>query len=57
MAMMTLLNSSERDLEEWHSLFSLADPRLKLVNITRSPGSALSVMELALDGAERIEHL
>ncbi|KAI1845066.1 hypothetical protein JX266_008859 [Neoarthrinium moseri] len=48
-AMMTLLNSSERDLDAWKSLFYEADPSLKLVKVTTPAASALSVMELQLD--------
>ncbi|KAI0158046.1 S-adenosyl-L-methionine-dependent methyltransferase [Hypoxylon sp. FL1284] len=47
-AMMALFNSVERDLEDWKVLFHMADPDLKLVNVTKPPGSALAVMELRL---------
>jgi hypothetical protein len=46
--MMSLLNSSERDLGGWQALFHQADPRLRLLNITKPLGSALAIMELEL---------
>jgi 6-hydroxytryprostatin B O-methyltransferase len=48
MAMMSLLNSSERDLDSWLALFHEADPRLRLVKVVQPLGSALSIMELEL---------
>ncbi|KAI1135569.1 S-adenosyl-L-methionine-dependent methyltransferase [Hypoxylon sp. FL0543] len=48
-AMMALFNSVERDLEAWKELFGLADPKLKLVNVTKPLGSALALMELRLE--------
>ncbi|KAI1206848.1 S-adenosyl-L-methionine-dependent methyltransferase [Annulohypoxylon truncatum] len=48
-AMMALFNSVERDLKDWKELFRMADPQLKLVNVTSPIGSALAVMELALE--------
>ncbi|XXH00913.1 Pre-mRNA-splicing factor sap61 [Hypoxylon texense] len=50
-AMMALFNSVERDLEDWKELFHMADPGLKLVNVTKPLGSALAVMELRLEQA------
>ena len=48
MAMMSLLNSCERDLKGWLALFQQASPALRLVNVTQHPESALAVMELEL---------
>ncbi|KAI1091752.1 S-adenosyl-L-methionine-dependent methyltransferase [Rostrohypoxylon terebratum] len=48
-AMMALFNSVERDLKDWKELFRMADPKLRLVNVTNPIGSALAVMELALE--------
>ncbi|KAI1372798.1 S-adenosyl-L-methionine-dependent methyltransferase [Hypoxylon crocopeplum] len=48
-AMMALFNSVERDLDDWKELFRMADPKLKLVNVTQPLGSALAVMELRLE--------
>ncbi|KAI1442978.1 S-adenosyl-L-methionine-dependent methyltransferase [Annulohypoxylon stygium] len=48
-AMMALFNSVERDLKGWKELFRMADPKLRLVNVTNPIGSALAVMELALE--------
>ncbi|KAK7958690.1 hypothetical protein PG988_013538 [Apiospora saccharicola] len=46
MAMMILLNSRERSLSDWISLFHDADSSLELVNVTKPEDSALSLMEL-----------
>lgn len=46
---MALFNSVERDLKGWKELFRMADPKLRLVNVTNPIGSALAVMELALE--------
>ncbi|KAK6840729.1 sterigmatocystin 8-O-methyltransferase [Apiospora arundinis] len=46
MAMMILLNSRERSLSDWISLFHDSDPSLELVKVTKPEGSALSLMEL-----------
>ncbi|KAK4500110.1 hypothetical protein PRZ48_008296 [Zasmidium cellare] len=46
--MWALLNGRERDLDAWTKLFSMADPRLKLVSAVTPEGSALAVMELQL---------
>lgn len=48
-AMMALFNSVERDLDDWKELFRMADPKLKLVNVTQPFGSALAVMEIRLE--------
>lgn len=47
--MMALFNSVERDLDDWKELFRMADPKLKLVNVTQPFGSALAVMEIRLE--------
>ena len=44
--MMTCCNSRERTAEQFETLFAAADPRLKLVNIHRVPGSPLGIMEV-----------
>jgi hypothetical protein len=43
--MKQLFNSKERDAKEWEALFSAADPRFQLQQITCSPGSILAVIE------------
>lgn len=43
--MLELLNSSEREADDWVSLFERADLRFKFVDIKRPPGSALSFIE------------
>jgi hypothetical protein len=44
--MKQLFNSRERTAEEWRRLFKEADIRFCLEEITTSPGSALSVIEV-----------
>ena len=51
MQMMTVCNSRERTAEEFEGLFHKADSRLKLVNIHRTPGSAMAIMEVRLSGS------
>ncbi|PLN82616.1 S-adenosyl-L-methionine-dependent methyltransferase [Aspergillus taichungensis] len=46
--MMSLCNAAERDMNAWTALFNRTDPRLRLVNVVKPTGSALSVMELQL---------
>ncbi|KAI0020335.1 S-adenosyl-L-methionine-dependent methyltransferase [Xylariomycetidae sp. FL0641] len=48
-SMMSLYNSAERDLDDWKVLFREVDPELKLINVTKPPGSSLSIMELGLE--------
>lgn len=48
MEMMLTYNAIERDLEGWKALFAMTDERLKLQRVITPPGSAHSVMELAL---------
>lgn len=48
MGMMQLFNSLERDLEEWNSIFSAVDSRLKLNNVDQPWGSSMSVLDLVL---------
>ena len=43
---MTANNSRERTAEEFEGLFKAADPRLRLVDIHRTPGSPLSIIEV-----------
>ena len=44
--MMTTFNAKEREIEDWTSLFAQADPRLKLHNVIRPPGSVNSILEV-----------
>ncbi|KAF9891429.1 hypothetical protein FE257_004285 [Aspergillus nanangensis] len=53
MAMMMMLNSRERDLSEWRTLFHQVDPRLRLVSTCKPLESSLSVTVLELTGSER----
>ncbi|KAI9727413.1 MAG: hypothetical protein M1834_008419 [Cirrosporium novae-zelandiae] len=47
--MMTTFNSREREVEDWAAIFAKADPRLKLRNTIRPPGSINSVMEVVFE--------
>lgn len=50
--MLTNFNSKERDIEDWRSLFTKADPRLKLRKVTKPPGSVNSIVEAVLEEVE-----
>lgn len=50
MQMMIMHNALERDEDEWRALFAQTDQRLRLAGICTPPGSALSLIELVLDG-------
>jgi 6-hydroxytryprostatin B O-methyltransferase len=54
MNMMISFNGGERDLDDWKSLFKMADSRLGLRYIVKPPGFALSIMELDLRGPDSI---
>ena len=45
LAMKQNQNSKERDADEWVELFTMADSRFKVVQITSPPQSALSIIE------------
>ncbi len=47
--MMTTFNANEREIEDWTSLFAQADPRLKLHDVIRPPGSVNSILEIIFD--------
>ena len=49
LTMMQAFNSKERDLEGWKDLLAAADPILQLVSVNQPYGSAMSVLEVALD--------
>lgn len=49
MTMIQAFNSKERDLDDWKDLLAIADPKLQLVRVVRPFGSAMSVIELAVD--------
>lgn len=50
MTMLQTFNSKERDLDDWKALLAGADVGLHLVNVIQPFGSALSVLEVTLDG-------
>ena len=47
--MMTLLNATEREYEEWIDLFAKVDSRLKIKSVARPDGSLMSIIEVILD--------
>jgi 6-hydroxytryprostatin B O-methyltransferase len=47
--MLLLLNSKQRDFEQWNALFKAADPRLTIKNVNTPPGSIMSFIEVVLD--------
>ncbi len=49
MTMIQAFNSKERGMEDWGYLLGLADSRLKLAGVVQPFGSAMSVLEVALD--------
>lgn len=50
MQMMVMHNALERDHAEWSRLLAQTDSHLRLVAIRTPPGSALSIIEVVLDG-------
>ena len=49
--MMALQNGKERDLADWKKLFSEADSRLSIVNVSQPAGSVLGLLEVRLGDA------
>ena len=49
LTMLQAFNSKERHLDDWKDLLALADPRLKLIHVVQPFGSAMSVLEVAVD--------
>lgn len=49
MQMMTQFGSKERTLDDWETLFKIADSSLKIVNLVQPPGSADTFLELKKD--------
>ena len=49
LTMAQAFNSKERDLDDWNDLLAAADPKLQLVRVVQPFGSAMSVLEVALD--------
>ena len=50
LTMMQVFNSHERDLEQWTALLRAADERLRLRRVIEPFGSAMSLLEVELDG-------
>ncbi|KAK4122080.1 S-adenosyl-L-methionine-dependent methyltransferase [Parathielavia appendiculata] len=55
LTMMQAFNSKERSLDDFEYLLGLADPRAKLVGVVQPLGSAMSVLEVALDPERGME--
>ena len=51
--MLQLLNSNQRDAEEWQDLFRKADERFEFVGIRKPAGAALSLIEAYWKGEEK----
>jgi len=51
MAMLATFNASERTANDWERLFKLADARFVFVSTTKQAGCALSLVEVAWNGA------
>jgi hypothetical protein len=49
MEMMLCHSAVERDVEGWNELFAKTDKPLKMQSTVTPPGSAQSIMELALE--------
>lgn len=49
MTMIQAFNSKERDLDGWKDLLVATDPKLQLVGVNQPYGSAMSILEVALD--------
>ena len=49
-AMLQLMDGAERDLTQWESLLREADPRLRILGVSRPEGSLLSLLDVRLDG-------
>ena len=47
--MMAILNSKDRSYEDWVSLLALADKRLKLVNVKKTPNKVQSIIEILME--------
>jgi hypothetical protein len=43
--MLELLNSKERDVNDWTALFAMADPRFKFLGAKQPAGCRMSIME------------
>lgn len=50
LTMMQAFNSKERDLQDWEELLAEADPRLVIRSVRQPYGSAMSILEVVLDG-------
>ena len=50
--MMVLFSGRERTLEEWKELFGKASPRLEIESIACPDGSALSILEVKMQGQQ-----
>lgn len=47
---MTNFNAKERDIDDWNAIFTRVNPRLKIRNVFKPPGSVNSIIEVALEG-------
>ena len=47
--MWAVANAHERDMDEWNDLFAMANPRFKILGVTKPSGSVLSIIEVIWD--------
>lgn len=48
--MLSVFNGAERTKREFEDLLEEADPRLKMTKVVKPEGSAMSIIEVALEG-------
>ena len=47
--MFSMLNALDRSAEEWAKIVTVADPRLRVSNIHKPPGSHDAIIEIVID--------
>ena len=50
MIMLAVFNGAERTRREFESLLQVADRRLRMTKVVKPEGSAMSIIEIALEG-------
>lgn len=50
MIMLAVFNGAERTRREFESLLQVADHRLRMTKVVKPEGSAMSIIEIALEG-------
>ena len=52
LSMLTILNSRERERQDWQGLFERADPRFRFLGVTQPLGSKLAIIEASWQPAD-----